>query len=53
MLLIWGNREAKYFSQDIWTTQISVIPFGKFPFTRTRFLKLEAGDRIDIQKKIG
>jgi hypothetical protein len=34
MRLIWGNREAKYFLLKIWTTQISLIPFGNFLFTR-------------------
>jgi hypothetical protein len=43
MRLIWGNREAKYFSHEIWTTQISLIAFGNFLFWRKRFSQPEAG----------
>jgi hypothetical protein len=34
MPLIWGNREAKYFSQYIWTTQITLNRLTKLDFKR-------------------
>jgi hypothetical protein len=41
MLLIWGNREAKYFSRKDWTTQITLKGLSKLKFRRTRFWKLK------------
>ncbi|WP_210183158.1 hypothetical protein, partial [Bradyrhizobium lablabi] len=32
--LIWGEKEAVYFSADDWTTQISLNLFAKLDFTR-------------------
>jgi len=37
MPLIWGQRKAKYFLRQDWTTQISLIRLAKFDFARTRF----------------
>jgi hypothetical protein len=34
--------KEKYFSRYIWTTQISLIPFRKLKFARTRFRTLQA-----------
>jgi hypothetical protein len=34
MLLIWLEREAEYFWREGWTTQISLIRFENFRFTR-------------------
>jgi hypothetical protein len=36
MPLIWVNREAEYFFEKDWTTQITLIGLGKFVFTRNR-----------------
>jgi len=42
MLLIWGIREAKYFSQEIWTTQIKLNRLTKLDFWRTGIRGLPA-----------
>ena len=34
MPLIWGQRKAKYFLRQDWTTQISLIRLAKFDFAR-------------------
>jgi hypothetical protein len=34
MKVIWGLRQAKCFSQEDWTTQISLIWFSKLSFAR-------------------
>ena len=40
MLLIWGVRNAKYFSAQDWTTQISLNRLTNSPFRRTQFCEL-------------
>jgi hypothetical protein len=35
--LVWGLKEANYFSRHDWTTQITLKRLDKSDFTRTRF----------------
>jgi hypothetical protein len=49
MLLIWGNREAKYFSRYIWTTQISLIPFANFNLRARDFRRFRPAEPRGIR----
>ncbi|WP_029584146.1 hypothetical protein [Bradyrhizobium sp. URHD0069] len=44
--LIWVKREAEYFCEQDWTTQIRLIPFNKFTWLDSQVLAnfLEEGE---------